>query len=683
MKTYAMQSIRYCYSSVISFFILLFLLQFAYAEDPNAYCVVRYQSDFSVDAHGWTGGFADYPVSIWPEDWDMDFDYEPLPASLNLDANGLMLQGDNHSDDLFMYVKRPYDRLMPNTTYRVLFQLDLASNAATGTVGVGGSSGDSVYVKVGVSLTEPNAVIGDSDHWRMNIDKGNQASSGEDAITIGTIGVELPGLGGGLLYKMKSLDHSQDPLFVTTDDQGRVWLLVGTDSGFEALTRIYLADISVEFTLVTDIHYQSDFSVDAHGWTGSFADYPVSVWPEDWDMDFDYEPLPASLNLDANGLMLQGDNHSDDLFMYVKRLYCGLMPNTTYRVLFQLDLASNAATGTVGVGGSSGDSVYVKVGVSLTEPNAIAGEDDYWYMNIDKGNQASSGEDGITIGTVGVELPGVGGGLIYKMKSLDNIAEPLFISTDNQGHVWLLVGIDSGFEALTRIYLADIAVEFTPVVRYRSNFSVDEDGWTGGFADYPISVLPENWDMAFGYEPLPASLNLDANGLMLQGDNHSDDLFMCVKRPYYRLMPNTTYRVVFQVDLASNSPTGTVGVGGSPGDSVYVKVGVSLTEPNAIAGDDDYWHMNIDKGNQASSGEDSITIGTVGVELPGVGGGLIYKMKSLDNLAEPLFITTDNQGHVWLLVGIDSGFEALTRIYLADISVEFIPVICLYTHITI
>ncbi len=140
-------------------------------------------------------------------------------------------------------------------------------------------------------------------------------------------------------------------------------------------------------------------------------------------------------------------------------------------------------------------------------------------------------------------------------------------------------------------------------------------------------------------------------------------------------MPHTTYRVAFQVDLASNAPTGTVGVGGSPGDSVYVKVGVSLAEPNAIVGDDNYWYMNIDKGNQASSGEDAITIGTIGVELPGVGGGPIYKMKSLDNLAEPLLITTDDQGHVWLLVGVDSGFEALTRIYLTDIAVEFIPIV--------
>ena len=247
MNTNAIESVRCWWFAVLS---SLLLVQSTYAEDPNANYVVLHHSDFSVDEDGWTGGFADYPVSVLPEDWDMAFAYEPLPASLNLDANGLMLQGDNHSDDLFMYVKRPYDGLMPNTTYRVVFQVDLASNAPTGTIGVGGSPGDSVYVNVGASLIEPNAIVGEDGYWRMNIDKGNQASSGEDAITIGTIGVELPGPGGASLYKMKPLDNSEEPLFVTTDDQGRVWLLVGTDSGFEALTRIYLADITVEFAWI-------------------------------------------------------------------------------------------------------------------------------------------------------------------------------------------------------------------------------------------------------------------------------------------------------------------------------------------------------------------------------------------------------------------------------------------------
>jgi hypothetical protein len=212
------------------------------------------------------------------------------------------------------------------------------------------------------------------------------------------------------------------------------------------------------------------------------------------------------------------------------------------------------------------------------------------------------------------------------------------------------------------------------VIRYQSDFSVDEDGWTGGFADYPISVLPEDWNMSFDYEHLPASLSVDVNGLKLQGNNHSDDLFMYAKRLFGKLCPNAVYKTIFHVELASNAATGSFGVGGSPGDSVYVKAGVSAIEPNAVPDKYDYWRMNIDKGNQSRSGKEAVTIGTVGVDLLGPGLGLEYKLKSLSNAENPLYVKADSQGFVWLLVGIDSGFESLTRMYLVDIEVELVPI---------
>ncbi len=45
--------------------------------------------------------------------------------------------------------------------------------------GIGGSPGESVYVKAGATTEEP-LIIEDSDGWlRMNIDKGNQAGEGQ------------------------------------------------------------------------------------------------------------------------------------------------------------------------------------------------------------------------------------------------------------------------------------------------------------------------------------------------------------------------------------------------------------------------------------------------------------------------------------------------------------------------
>ena len=51
-------------------------------------------------------------------------------------------------------------------------------------------------------------------------------------------------------YRIKTLDNTDMPLSVTTDSDGAVWLIVGTDSGFEGLTRLYYARISYVLSAV-------------------------------------------------------------------------------------------------------------------------------------------------------------------------------------------------------------------------------------------------------------------------------------------------------------------------------------------------------------------------------------------------------------------------------------------------
>jgi hypothetical protein len=39
-----------------------------------------------------------------------------------------------------------------------------------------------------------------------------------------------------------------DPSVVITDDNGSVWLIVGTDSGFEGTTRLFYTEIEAHFS---------------------------------------------------------------------------------------------------------------------------------------------------------------------------------------------------------------------------------------------------------------------------------------------------------------------------------------------------------------------------------------------------------------------------------------------------
>ncbi len=197
---------------------------------------------FERSAEGWTTGFADLPADAPQDLYELDGGYRPLPEGL--EGAGIYLQGHNRSDDLFMFLKHQVGGLRPNTVYAVSMSIDLATRIPPGLIGIGGSPGESVYVKAGASTVEPVTVEDDLGHLRLNIDKGNQSKGGEAMLVLGDIA--HPDASGDS-FAIKTLTSAGQPLVVETDGQGRVWLIVGTDSGFEGKTTLYYTRISYEF----------------------------------------------------------------------------------------------------------------------------------------------------------------------------------------------------------------------------------------------------------------------------------------------------------------------------------------------------------------------------------------------------------------------------------------------------
>lgn len=196
-------------------------------------------------------------------------------------------------------------------------------------------------------------------------------------------------------------------------------------------------------------------------------------------------------------------------------------------------------------------------------------------------------------------------------------------------------------------------------------FSNDAEGWSGDFADYPIGEK-ENYELHFEYATLPSPLNTAEGALLMTGSNQSDDLFMFVKRKITGLSPGATYSVNFAVEFASDVPDGMVGVGGSPGESVFIKAGASQTEPVKVEASDDYYRMNIDKGNQSQGGDDMIVIGDFSNDTDSETYTLVERTNE-----NPFQVQADSKGELWLIVGTDSGFEATTTIYYNTIEATF------------
>jgi len=132
--------------------------------------------------------------------------------------------------------------------------------------------------------------------------------------------------------------------------------------------------------------------------------------------------------------------------------------------------------------------------------------------------------------------------------------------------------------------------------------------------------------------------------------------------------------VDFSIDLASNTPEGMMGIGGSPGESVYIKAGAVNIEPEFFTDDIDWLRLNFDKGNQATEGADMINLGTVAnpnIDL-GTFTGEEYALMNLNNQMIPFTVTSDKDGSIWVLVGSDSGFEGATTIYYDAITINLV-----------
>ena len=204
--------------------------------------VFSYTFDFSNEEYDWIADFADYPEN-GSASFELQSSYEPLPENISKTRKGIKISGNNLNSDLFMFIKRKITGLSPGTTYSVFFNVRFASKAPTGTVGADGSPGEGVTVKVGTSVTEPEKEL-TSGVYRMNIDKGNQTIGGKDMFAIGNVGVAAATTQFTEVYRNNNL---KGPFTITTDSQGEVWVIVGTDSGFAGVTTLYYTNIDIVF----------------------------------------------------------------------------------------------------------------------------------------------------------------------------------------------------------------------------------------------------------------------------------------------------------------------------------------------------------------------------------------------------------------------------------------------------
>jgi hypothetical protein len=195
--------------------------------------------EFSNDAQGWIGGFADYPPNVGTG-YDLEYGWATLPTEVG-PGGGLRTSGNNHSDDLFMFVTRQLTGLTPQSQYLLDVVAVIDTNAPADCGGIGGAPGISVTVKIGAVPSQPTSSADSQGYLRLNLDKGNQSVGGTDMKAVGNLGNTrtCP----DRTYEAKT--YTLSGFSVTSASDGTLWLVLGTDSGFEGITTIYYDRIAV------------------------------------------------------------------------------------------------------------------------------------------------------------------------------------------------------------------------------------------------------------------------------------------------------------------------------------------------------------------------------------------------------------------------------------------------------
>jgi hypothetical protein len=185
-----------------------------------------------------------------------------------------------------------------------------------------------------------------------------------------------------------------------------------------------------------------DFETADQRWVGGISDYPV-----DYKDSSEYVVRSTSaqyLNsgvLESNGLSISADNPHGELFYFFKRKIHGLKANKKYKLDFEFLLLSQLQNGVVA---DKSEDLFLKIGAVNFEPKLtkvkLNEADEFVILNVDKGEMnKDSGADLSNIGSIRKFTnanPEVISGNTFDI--------PIDITTDGDGVLWLVIGVDSG-----------------------------------------------------------------------------------------------------------------------------------------------------------------------------------------------------------------------------------------------
>ena len=200
-----------------------------------------------------------------------------------------------------------------------------------------------------------------------------------------------------------------------------------------------------------------------------------------------------------------------------------------------------------------------------------------------------------------------------------------------------------------------------------ADFAFGQQGFEADFADYPPAD-GSGYGLISDYKSLPDPFE-SVSALFLSGVNHSDDLFMFFRGQVGGFVPGASYDVLVTTEIVTDTPSGCFGIGGAPGESVWIKMGVTTIEPKPVL-EGSWLRMNVDIGRQSNGASHVVVLGNVANHRDCEESSRWERKEFVDRLL-PAPVSVPADGRVWLLLGVDSGFEGRTEVYFTRARVVF------------
>lgn len=205
-------------------------------------------------------------------------------------------------------------------------------------------------------------------------------------------------------------------------------------------------------------------------------------------------------------------------------------------------------------------------------------------------------------------------------------------------------------------------------LRYEFSFEENDQGFTIGVADYSVEH-PLNQFIEARIIELPPPYEY-RNGIRFTWKNYNQDIKGFVKKKVTGLKASREFEVNFSVDILTYMSEECLGIGGSPGTDVTIKVNILSKEPIIYideSGAFPIYRLDID--DPLYGGAGTHYLGNIG--LPFVCDDLflsqekVWEVKTLSN-DQIVNFTSNEAGEGWVYLSIDSGVGNTSEVYLLD-----------------